>query len=126
MGAETKAEHRVPGAASISEGEQRVVEVGGEEVGIFRVKGKLHAYLNRCPHQGGPVCTGLLVGRTELELAADKTVIREVRSTDDQHLACPWHGWEFNVETGVCFAAPKFRLRDVQVTTDGDDLVLSL
>jgi nitrite reductase/ring-hydroxylating ferredoxin subunit len=107
--------HRVEGAADLGEGERLLTRVDGREIGIFRIKGRLVAWQNRCPHQGGPVCTGLVLGRTELELAPDKTVIREVRNPDVQHLACPWHGWEFDVESGVCAAWPQRRLLAVDV-----------
>ncbi len=100
----------------IAEGDRLLISVGDLEVGIFRVRGRLVAWQNRCVHQGGPVCTGRVLGRTELELADDKTVIREVRSEEETHIACPWHGWEFNLETGVCPALPSRRLRSVEVS----------
>jgi nitrite reductase (NADH) small subunit len=108
-------EHMVEGAADLGEGERLFATVGDRDIGLFRVKGRLHAWVNRCPHQGGPVCTGDVIGRTELELAADRTVVREVRSSDVLLLACPWHGWEFDVETGVCAALPTRRLLRVEV-----------
>jgi nitrite reductase/ring-hydroxylating ferredoxin subunit len=113
--------HRVADSHRITEGEGFIATVGDREVGIFRVKGALHAWENRCVHQGGPVCTGRVLGRTELVLAADKTIIREERSEDEIHIACPWHGWEFNLETGVCAALPSRRLRRVEVAErDGE------
>jgi nitrite reductase/ring-hydroxylating ferredoxin subunit len=117
----TSSEVRVDGAAAIADGERLITVTGDREIAIFRVKGRLVAWENRCPHQGGPVCTGRLIGRTELALADDKTVLREVRSEDVIHLACPWHGWEFDVETGVCFALPTRSLRRVDlVERDGE------
>jgi nitrite reductase (NADH) small subunit len=118
------AEHRVDGVADLAEGERVLTRLDGREIGIFRVKGRLLAWENRCPHQGGPVCTGDVVGRTELVLAPDRTVVREVRSTDVLHLACPWHGWEYNLETGVCAALPSRRLLRVEVAErDGEAFV---
>jgi nitrite reductase (NADH) small subunit len=115
------AETRIEGASALAEGERVITAAGDREIAIFRIKGRLVAWENRCPHQGGPVCTGRVIGRTELALAADKTVIREVRSEEVIHLACPWHGWEFNVETGVCFALPTRSLRRVElVERDGE------
>jgi nitrite reductase/ring-hydroxylating ferredoxin subunit len=103
------------GAAELAEGERLLATVGGREIGVFRIRGRLVAWENRCPHQGGPVCTGVIIGRTRLVLAADQTVVREERSTDELHLACPWHGWEFNVETGACPAMPSRSLRAVEL-----------
>ncbi len=115
-------ELKIDGAAAIAEGERLITVAGDREIGIFRVKGRLVAWENRCPHQGGPVCTGRLVGRTELALAPDKTVIREVRSETVTHLACPWHGWEFDVETGVCFALPTRSLRRIELVERNGDV----
>jgi nitrite reductase (NADH) small subunit len=119
-------ERRAAGSEEIVEGERLLVRVGELEVGIFRIRGKLHAYENRCPHQGGPVCTGRVLGRTELVLAEDQTAIREQRSTEDIHVACPWHGWEFNLETGACHALPTRSLHRVAVSERDGDVFLQL
>jgi nitrite reductase (NADH) small subunit len=119
-------EQRAARSDQIEEGERLLVRVGELEVGIFRIRGTLHAYENRCPHQGGPVCTGRVLGRTELVLADDKTAIREQRSTEDIHVACPWHGWEFNLETGVCHALPTRSLHRVEVAERDGDVFLAL
>jgi nitrite reductase (NADH) small subunit len=114
-------EHWVSSGERIAEGEGLLARIGDLDVGVFRVKGKLHAWENRCAHQGGPVCTGRVLGRTELVLAADRTVVAERRSDDEIHLACPWHGWEYNIETGACVALPSRRLRRVEVAErDGE------
>jgi nitrite reductase/ring-hydroxylating ferredoxin subunit len=114
-GTENRGGHLVAGAAQLAEGERLLTTVAGREIGVFRIHGELRAWENRCPHQRGPVCTGLLVGRTELVLADDKTVVRETRSEDVVHIACPWHGWEFDIDTGRCWALPIARLRAVEI-----------
>jgi nitrite reductase/ring-hydroxylating ferredoxin subunit len=119
-------EHRVARAEEIAEGERLLVSVDGLEVGVFRVRGTLHAWENSCVHQGGPVCTGRVLGRTELILDADKTALREERSTEEIHIACPWHGWEFNLETGVCPALPSRKLRRVEVAERDGEVLLKL
>lgn len=48
-------------------------------VALFNVDGAFHALDGVCPHQGGPLGKGKLVGRT---------------------VTCPWHGWQFDVSTG--------------------------
>ena len=45
------------------EGGRLVVDVGETTIGIFRVGGNLYAYLNKCAHQGGPVCQGKIIPR---------------------------------------------------------------
>jgi nitrite reductase/ring-hydroxylating ferredoxin subunit len=101
----------------IAEGDGVLVRLDdGREVGVFRVRGRLVAYENRCAHQGGPVCTGVILGRCEQVLAPDKTVLREVLNEDELHLVCPWHGWEYDLSTGECAANRRYRLRTVEVS----------
>jgi len=63
----------VPPGSSI----ERVAD--GRMVAVANVDGTLHAIDGLCPHQGGPLGTGVLCGTT---------------------LTCPWHGWQFDVTTG--------------------------
>ncbi|MEI9811837.1 MAG: Rieske 2Fe-2S domain-containing protein [Acidobacteriota bacterium] len=50
-----------------------VVDIGDVAIGIFRVDGKLYAYENTCPHQGGPVCQGLVIPAVKELLTAEQT-----------------------------------------------------
>ena len=58
------------------------LEVVADEqiLAIFNVDGVLHALDGVCPHQGGPLAKGRLVGCI---------------------VTCPWHGWQFDVQTGA-------------------------
>ena len=47
---------------SFPSGERRIVEVGGRSIGVFRVGESFYGIRNRCPHQGGPLCLGHLLG----------------------------------------------------------------
>jgi nitrite reductase (NADH) small subunit len=93
------------------EGARSVVACEGRQIGVVRAKGKLHAFLNICPHQGGPVCDGLLIHRVEEVIAPDKTYQGMRFSETDLHIVCPWHGWEFNIETGKCAGDGKHGLK---------------
>jgi hypothetical protein len=46
----------------IPEGARVLVTVQGREIGVFNVDGKFHAILNRCPHRGGELCKGDVLG----------------------------------------------------------------
>jgi nitrite reductase/ring-hydroxylating ferredoxin subunit len=117
-------EYRVGPVRDIPEGGGVLVVADGTEVGVFRVRGAVHAYENRCLHQGGPVCTGEIVGRYEQVLAPDGTVSGERFVDEEPRIACPWHGWEYDLETGRCTADRRYRLRRVPVTVrDGDVFV---
>ncbi|HZU19002.1 MAG TPA: Rieske (2Fe-2S) protein [Candidatus Dormibacteraeota bacterium] len=108
-------EYRIGPLAEIPEGGGVLAVAGEVEVGVFRVGGELRAYENRCRHQGGPVCTGEIVGRYEAVLNPDRTVAGERFADDQVRIVCPWHGWEYDLVTGACVADPRFRLRRFEV-----------
>jgi hypothetical protein len=58
-------------AEEIPPGERKIVEVGGRSIGVFNIAGRYYALRNRCPHQGGPLCTGLQFG----ELRSERPVL---------------------------------------------------
>lgn len=111
-------------ADGIPEGVVVTVDVGGVEVGVLRVLGQLRAYENRCPHQGGPVCYGRLVGRQEAVLDQDRRIVRERLSSENFDLVCPWHGWTYDALSGECIGDRHYRLRRWNVVErDGQVLV---
>jgi nitrite reductase/ring-hydroxylating ferredoxin subunit len=98
------------------EGSRLLVESDGRQIGVIRANGKLHAFLNICPHQGGPVCDGLLIHRVEEVLGPDKTYQGMRFVEEDLHVVCPWHGWEFDIQTGRCAGDGKHALRRFETT----------
>ncbi|WP_232665873.1 Rieske (2Fe-2S) protein [Pseudonocardia sp. TRM90224] len=82
-------------------GERRIVQAGRRSIGVFRVGDRFYAINNHCPHQGGPLCLGATkpwvtsAGPGEYAMAAE-----------DSLLACPWHGWEYDLATGQSFLGP--------------------
>jgi nitrite reductase/ring-hydroxylating ferredoxin subunit len=81
-----------------------VARVNGREVGVIaEPDGTVHGIRNRCPHHGGPLCLGHVGERVEgnpgvYELTGRRT------------LRCPWHGWEFDLESGVCLDEETLRV----------------
>jgi nitrite reductase/ring-hydroxylating ferredoxin subunit len=110
------AEHLIGLESDVPEGGGVLLVADGVEVGVFRVRGRLVAYENRCAHQGGPVCTGEVMGRYEELLGPGGASLGERFSTDRLHIVCPWHGWEYDLETGRCHADRRFGLRAYPVT----------
>jgi nitrite reductase/ring-hydroxylating ferredoxin subunit len=88
-------EYVVARASDIPEGGRLIVKLRGREIGIFNVDGRFHAIRNRCPHRGGELCKGDVLG---LVSAARPGEMRLDPGT--KFLVCPWHGWEFDIETG--------------------------
>jgi len=71
------------------------VQVDGRDVGIIRTADGVHAIGNRCPHQGAPMCLGRVTG-TMVASAADEYVY----DRDGLVVQCPWHAYEFHIDTG--------------------------
>lgn len=117
-----KKELFVAKASELGEGDRRIVPNGNTEIGVFRVQGELYAYQNLCAHQGGPACEGLLMAKVEEVIADDKTYHGMRFNHDEMHIVCPWHGWEYDLATGVMVADRKFRLRKYDVVEKGDEV----
>jgi nitrite reductase (NADH) small subunit len=110
-------------AADLKEGERQIVRSGQAAIGVLRAKGKIYAYYNECPHQGGPVCEGLIIHRVQEDIGPDKTY-RGMKYADDLHLVCPWHGWEFNIETGRCAGDGRQAIRKCKVVERNDEIYI--
>lgn len=72
---------RVARLDDLPAGRPTLVEANGLGVVLARVRDEVFACGAACAHQGGPLAEGRLSG---------------VR------LACPWHGWMYDVRTGAC------------------------
>ena len=66
------------------------VTVNGVELALFRYGEEVVAFTNVCPHQGGPLVLG------DIEDIGGQLCV-----------TCPWHGFRFDVRTGVSVAPRK-------------------
>ena len=85
----------------IPEGERKLITVRGRDIAVFNVDGDYLAILDRCPHQGGSLCRGKLVGLVEADGPG-----RYRYSRQGEIVRCPWHGWEFDLRTGKSYCDP--------------------
>ncbi len=108
-------------ASELAPGERRLVEVKGHSVGLFNVNGEIIAALNLCPHELAPVCRGRVGGTT---LPSPPGEYRWGRQ--GEILACPWHGWEFDLLTGRALADERVRLRRYPVSVEDDTIFVTL
>jgi nitrite reductase/ring-hydroxylating ferredoxin subunit len=93
----TKQQFAVGGADEFPVGRFKIVQVDGREIGIARLaNGEFRAVRNVCPHKGAPVCRGFISG-TSLPCAPGELVY----GNDGAVLVCPWHGYEFDLNTGA-------------------------
>ena len=82
-------------------GDRKIIDVNGKSVGIFRIDDQFYAIRNRCPHQFGPLCLGTLAPRAISDRPGDVKM-----DSGPPLLACPWHGWEYDIATGQSFMGP--------------------
>ncbi|MDH3240758.1 MAG: nitrite reductase small subunit NirD [Alphaproteobacteria bacterium] len=82
------------------------VQAGRHLVAVFRVGDAVYALHNTCPHKGGFLCQGQVV--------ADKKMVR-----------CPWHYWNWSLETGALETDPRQKVRRFEVKVVDGEVVLT-
>lgn len=92
---------RVAGTADVQPGHGMVAEVNGKTVAVFNVDGAFHVVDNTCLHRGGPLGEGEVEGSV---------------------VTCPWHGWQYDMTTGVCLKNPSAKVSVYEVKVDGPDV----
>lgn len=103
---------------------RKIIGFEGFEVAVFRLDGDFFAYLNQCPHMGGPACQGKMIAKVEEIIAEDRTSKGMAFSKTKLHVVCPWHGFEFDIRTGVHPGNPRARLRKIDVAvSDGEVMI---
>jgi len=95
--------HRITAADELNPGECMETVVDGRILAVYNVDGQFHALDGICPHAGGPLGKGTLQGRT---------------------VTCPWHGWQFDVETGQHCLNAEIEQKRYEVAVVGGDLVV--
>jgi nitrite reductase/ring-hydroxylating ferredoxin subunit len=128
MAVETdRTEYHVGSVEYLETGKRLIATIEGREVAVFAHNGVVYAYRNTCLHQGGPIGEGIIIGRVEAVLDEQKKLVREEFSDTELQLVCPWHGWAYDLETGVCAGLPDRRLRKYEVAVrDGEVYVHGL
>src|SRR5882757_6286590 len=94
--------HVVAKVDEIPAGGRKIVSVNGREIGIFKVGNDFYGLINRCPHQGAPLCRGEIVSRLVAPSPGDYRLTRP-----GEMLRCPWHCWEFDIRTGQSLCDPN-------------------
>jgi nitrite reductase/ring-hydroxylating ferredoxin subunit len=92
-------------AQEVAPGTGRAVRVGSRDVALFNVAGNIHAIDNACPHAGSALAGGKLCGR---------------------FVACPSHGWRFDVTTGKLAVAPEIGVACHRVRLEGERVLVAL
>ncbi|MBI2989283.1 MAG: Rieske 2Fe-2S domain-containing protein, partial [Deltaproteobacteria bacterium] len=69
----------------IPPGTVRLVKVEGKPIAIFNLDRKFYATHDTCPHEGGPLSSGVIEG---------------------ENVTCPWHGATFHIKSGKTLEPP--------------------
>ena len=89
---------RIADLSELRDGKGIVRRLGDDEIGIVKLEGAVHAFINICPHQHTPLVDkygGLISG---------------------WELTCPMHGWTYDLRTGNCVnQSGKLRMLEIKV-----------
>ncbi len=98
---------RVARRESVPLREGRAVRLGDREIALFNLGDRFLATDNRCPHQGGPLCDGIVAGES---------------------VVCPLHAWKVRLDSGVVErpAAPDVCITTYQTRLDNGIVWLEL
>ncbi|QRG67185.1 Rieske (2Fe-2S) protein [Brevibacillus choshinensis] len=121
MSAQEKHRLVVCSAEELREGDRRLIELDGVEIGLLRAEGTCYAFRNSCPHQGVPMLYGSVVG-TMLPSQPQEYVY----GLHNEIIRCPLHGWEFSLKTGKAMFSPAVSIKMYEVKEEGDEVVLYL
>jgi 3-phenylpropionate/trans-cinnamate dioxygenase ferredoxin subunit len=112
--------HRVGTVEEVRRDGCRLLEIEGRPVGVISVGDAFFAIHDRCPHMGPSMCRGTVSGTF---LAARPQEL--VYGMHERVIRCPWHGWEFDLETGRSLLEPRRTgLRTYPVTVEDGYVVV--
>ena len=86
-------------------GRVKNVKIGDETIALYHTAKGFFASESRCPHRGGPLAEGDVIG---------------------DEIVCPWHLWGFNLENGLCPGNADICITMHEVKVDGDRVLVRL
>jgi NAD(P)H-dependent nitrite reductase small subunit len=96
---------RVAALDELQPGRGKLVQVEGRQIALFKVDGGVRAISAVCPHEGGPLDEGELEG---------------------ERVYCPWHAYDFDLNTGACSIVPELRAPTYPVAIEDDQVLVEL
>jgi nitrite reductase (NADH) small subunit len=106
--------------AELPPGTSTTVNAFHTTVAVFNVEGQVFALSNHCPHHGGPLCHGRISGAVLPSQPYEYRYGREGRV-----LTCPWHGWEFDIESGRTIFDPAVRVKTYEARIEEGEIMLT-
>ena len=96
---------KVANKSELASGSSKQVEVNGNDIALFNVNGNFYALDDTCPHRGGSLSEGFV---------------------ETGVLSCPWHGWQFQLETGECLTDSRVCQTKYTVKIEGDNILIGV
>jgi len=97
---------KVADVADVPEGRGAFVEVNGVALAVFNAGGgRIHATSPICPHEDGPLADGWI---------------------EDGAAVCPWHGFDFDLTTGICRVDPGLAVSVYPARLNGSAIEVDL
>lgn len=110
----------IAGIDEIAPGTWKIVSVKGREIGVYNKNGQYYAIRNMCPHQQAELCKGAVSGTN---LPSEPHEYKY--GMEEGVLSCPWHGWEFSLETGKSLHDPEAcRVKTYTVEIENQRIIL--
>jgi 3-phenylpropionate/trans-cinnamate dioxygenase ferredoxin subunit len=102
------------------EGAPRSVRLAGRDVVLVRWRGRVFAIRDVCPHMTQSFELGSVIGRPcgsvgEVDFHQDVPII-----------TCPWHQFEFSLESGRCLTDRTLRVRRYDVSIEDGDVYVDV
>lgn len=85
---------------------------------VFNLGDRFRALPDRCPHKGAPLSRTGTTPKTD-----NPGGTRGKLDPETETVSCPWHGLEFDLETGDC-PATNYRVQAFDVTVEDGDVLL--
>ena len=93
--------------SDLAEGRGASVEIKGQRIAVFNVRGTYCAIGDNCTHAGASLANGAVV--------------------DDCAVECPWHGAQFDLKTGEALTPPAYeKVKSYTVRLQGDDIEIEI
>ena len=93
----------VAAVADVPIGRVKAFVAGERTIALCHTADGFFATDNTCPHRGGPLAEGDLMGN---------------------EIVCPWHLWGFDVATGLCAGNPDISIATHEVRVDGERVMV--
>lgn len=97
--------HDIAASHEIPRGQVRRYVVDDRKIAIANASGRFFAVDDGCPHRGGPLSEGDVIGC---------------------EIVCPWHFWTFDLETGRHTGGSKFAVVTHETRVENERVLVRL